>query len=419
MRKDILYSIFLCICLLLSCNNRTHNTGHPDISDIDRIVIRPTTDDEVILYSQLFSCVEYIPLETTDESLLAGISKLEILDDGRILVFDGDIGAVYVFEKGGRFLWKIGNRGNASNEYVSVKDVALDKYNNQVVILDSGTNRLLFYDIEGHFLSSLELTCFPSSISVMDSDYLCLFLNYTETSWEHSICHNIKIINRRGEVRSELLEYNGNIRNFHPAYEKVFCLSEDTLYLMPPYSSVIYNVSSDALVPAFSFDLGENGISEETFVDVGGNYTEYISIMQRGVFMHSFLKSPNYLFLRIADKGSIYLCVVNTDDPRVTQVSTHTKNDLFGYVSSLFPMTAKGNKCYYIIESSDFVRCKKTIEKNEGAYYDVIDGKIVRTVPQPAEMKLLNSVHEGDNPIIQVCTLRNREKMAEPEKLYE
>lgn len=394
------------MCVSLSCEDRTHKTVYLNNPEREKIVVAPSAKDEAILYSQLFSAVEYIPLETMDESLLAEISRLDILDDGRILVFDGNKESVCLFGKDGEFLWKIGDRGNAYNEYSSIKDATYDRYNNQVIILDAVTNRLLFYSIEGQFFSSIELTCYPSSISVIDKDYLCLFLNYTDFSSKHSVSHNIRIINRKGDLCSELLEYSNNIRNFHPAYEKVFCQSEHTLYLNPPFSSVIYKVSADSLSPVFCFDFGEKSISEETFMDADVSFSESISIMQRGIFIYSFLKTPSYLFLKLSNCGSIYLCVMNTKNPHSKLVSAHVKNDIYGYVSSSFPVAAKGNKCYHIIESTVFERYRETIEKNGGVCYNVVEGKIVKTVPKQAEMKLLNLIHDGDNPVIQVCTLK-------------
>ena len=133
------------MCVFLSCEDRTHKTVYLNNPEREKIVVAPSAKDEAILYSQLFSAVEYIPLETTDESLLAEISRLDILDDGRILVFDGNKESVCLFGKDGEFLWKIGDRGNAYNEYSSIKDATYDRYNNQVIILDAVTNRLLFY----------------------------------------------------------------------------------------------------------------------------------------------------------------------------------------------------------------------------------------------------------------------------------
>ena len=141
-------------------------------------------------------------------------------------------------------------------------------------------------------------------------------------------------------------------------------------------------------------------------MDADVSFSESISIMQRGIFIYSFLKTPSYLFLKLSNCGSIYLCVMNTKNLHSKLVSAHVKNDIYGYVSSSFPVAAKGNKCYHIIESTVFERYRETIEKNGGVCYNVVKGKIVKTVPKQAEMKLLNLIHDGDNPVIQVCTLK-------------
>jgi hypothetical protein len=56
--------------------------------------------------SQLFGEVNFIPLETTKESLFGKISKLDFVDN-RFIIFDADTYSVLIFTKNGKFTGKI------------------------------------------------------------------------------------------------------------------------------------------------------------------------------------------------------------------------------------------------------------------------------------------------------------------------
>ncbi len=398
------YFVTFCVTFCFSCMNNKNDVY--STCNYEHISIDSTYDNNVLYYSQLYSKIEYIPLETTDESLLAEISKLNIMDDGKILIFDRLKDGVFLFGKDGRYLRQIGNKGNAHNEYSSIKDAAYDCYNNQVVIYDIGTNHLMFYNLKGQFLFSFELYCYPSAISVIDKEHICLFLNYTDDLSRQSVGNNIKIVNRKGEIKSEYLEYDSKFRNFHPACENVFSQSDETLFIKPPYSSIIYKVSTNNLSPSFCYDLGKKSISEDSFVNTEMDFSNTISILKNGTFIYSFLKVRSNLFLQISNCGRVYLCVIDTNNPNNKIIAAHIKNDIFGLVSTLSPVAMKGGKCYHVIDAQEFMICRETIENNKGVLYNVENGKLVEYTPTQSERDLLDSIHDGDNPIIQVCTLK-------------
>src|SRR5689334_22569280 len=60
--------------------------------------------------SDFFTEVNYIPLETTGESLFGSISKLEITDD-YFIIFDYNTHAILIFNKDGKFHAKIKSNG--------------------------------------------------------------------------------------------------------------------------------------------------------------------------------------------------------------------------------------------------------------------------------------------------------------------
>lgn len=405
MKSLYFYYTTLLSLLLFSCDY-SNTFSSPYICVLDKIDVDSLTDRASILYSQLYSDVEYIPLETTESSLITMITKMEILDNESILVFDRMKGTVYLFGKDGKFLRQIGCKGNGHNEYTFIQDMAYDKYNNQIIIFDSAKNIFMFYDKDGNYLSSLRLSCFPSSFSVVDKEHLCLYLNYSDDIGNNSTGHNIMIIDREGGVCSKWLEYGKELQHFAPFCENIFFQSDNNLYIKPPFSNTIYNVSNNDVISAFSLDLGKDFITEDWFKRPTGEFESSLSLVGKGVFVYSFLESSSYLFWVISNRGRLYLCIMNKNKNYEKTYVAHMGNDIYGFVSSIVPMTLKNDKCYNIIDSSKFTRWKERFKKNNGICRVVRNGVLKDITPTQVETDLLDSVNDGDNPVVQVCTLK-------------
>ena len=89
---------------------------------------------------------KYIPLETPEGCLIGSVDQLAMTDDAIfILESDQEHGGMYVFDKDGRFVTRIGNRGRGPGEYILPMSFTI---NSELIgILDGGMNKLLYYDI--------------------------------------------------------------------------------------------------------------------------------------------------------------------------------------------------------------------------------------------------------------------------------
>jgi hypothetical protein len=108
--------------------------------------------------SQIFEEVEFIPLETTKESLFGSISQLEILDNKYVL-FDYDTKAVLIFSLKGKYINKISanklpvGAGNEKNEPYGFH---LQKLDGKSYISIYTHNGELYFDSNGTFVKKKE-----------------------------------------------------------------------------------------------------------------------------------------------------------------------------------------------------------------------------------------------------------------------
>lgn len=369
-------------------------------------------NEKYLLYSNLYSKVDYIKLEAKDQSLVGEVSKLLIMDNGDLIVLDCRKGSVIRFDGNGKYICNMGRSGKGHGEYITATDVVYDKYNKCVIVLDEGDGKLVTYDMNGKHLSTTHLGCFPSAFTVLDENYLCLYMNHFDNLGSHPVGHNFKIINRKGYVVSEFMEFDSRMASFHPACDYTFFSIDSKTCFKQPFSSLIYMVDNSiagapTITPELYIDFGEKKIPQEWYQGNSWDLTDKLRDSDGIIYLESIFKIRNRLFLNLLVKSNMYLYILNPQDRSSDKTYFDSYNDMYGMVSSIFISTVNRNKCYYIIEPSEFYSYKELID--DGYNICTIDknGKEKVYLPSKKDIELLNSIHDGDNPIIQVCTLKD------------
>ncbi|HEY9535715.1 MAG TPA: 6-bladed beta-propeller [Mucilaginibacter sp.] len=101
--------------------------------------------------SDFFSKVDYIPLETTKESLFGSISQLQITDDYYI-IFDYNTHAILIFTKAGKFHAKI-----KSSESSPINNFSLNKWTKQIAFSRDRYKTLTYCNYDGKVVNSIKL----------------------------------------------------------------------------------------------------------------------------------------------------------------------------------------------------------------------------------------------------------------------
>lgn len=82
-------------------------------------------EPEPVRLSEWAKSVRFVPLETNDSILLTANLAQIILHDDHLIIFDGK--NVYLFNMEGRFIRKIGNRGEGPEDYLSGGNIRADR----------------------------------------------------------------------------------------------------------------------------------------------------------------------------------------------------------------------------------------------------------------------------------------------------
>lgn len=147
-----IYVCVLCGLLNCSCNmakSESYSDGRFTI-DIDN-----AQQMEKESFSSIFKNVGCIVLETTDNSLLNRVDRIAFLDDYLYVLERGR--GLFQFNKSGKFLKMIGDKGIGPGEYMRPSDLTVDAVGKKIYLLDSQAQTVLRYNMNGEYENSVKL----------------------------------------------------------------------------------------------------------------------------------------------------------------------------------------------------------------------------------------------------------------------
>ena len=206
--------------------------------DIDTTISINLTDElQIIVSDSIFSDVDYIPLETNENSFIAEIDKLCILDS-LIYVLDKTQEVIFVFEKDGIFKNKLQKQGRGIGEYLSLDDFFVK--DSLIYVLSSDNQKLYIYDREFNFISDLNLESFGANIACLD-DFLFYYTNFSSSDFKRFSVYDLKEMCYVESHHSFPKKQASN-----DAFRRtIFASHKDSLFAFLPFEYSIYSLSKD------------------------------------------------------------------------------------------------------------------------------------------------------------------------------
>ena len=154
--------LLLIVFLFFSCSKR--QTGFLPVG-ADYTIDLDGDKESSMPYSSIFKKAQTIILETGKDCMIGNINELQVFD-GSIYILDSHVAkTVFVFDREGRFIRKIGSLGSGPGEYIRVSDFTLDTEHRFIFLCDDA-NRIHKYQLDGTYIHSITLpiskatTCF-------------------------------------------------------------------------------------------------------------------------------------------------------------------------------------------------------------------------------------------------------------------
>ncbi len=428
--------------LMSSCSNQNNIYNIPgvadvaDIENVSTILIDSIPENKIGLYSEIYSNVHYIPLESGQNSIIGCIDKIQVSKNNDIVIFDRRARIVLRFDSDGKFINKIGNIGHAENEYTEPLDVVYDEFRDNVVVYDNAKKRLLFYDMNGKYIHSILLNEYIGSFEVLDNDHIVLYVGYCVNS-SNKETPNYIIINTKGEIVKEFAFYDRRMYGMIMSSD-VFFRGKGKLYCHIPKTPVVNEITLDSLTPTYIIDFANYQVPEEWYTQ---GYDMYYDKVERlsscKAVSDCFFQTDNYTLMTFdyCNQNSFrrkYLMIASNDELTQPLCYSRLVNDMYGKQNAGDLKYVYKNNVYYTLDPSYIQNLDKwETNKDVSEQMAIADREIMNMLPdgQPAkvdlesmaeikdrattkivitdeEKKFINIIQKSQNPILQVCTLK-------------
>ncbi len=370
------------------------NSPALELSDVDAIHIMPDTplliradNAKIISTAELLDMVEQVDYIKLDSSEPIGeISKMVVTGD-KIFILDAHIAQqIFVFNKTGKLLFRIKNKGRGPKEYISIWDMQVDTIRNEILLNDALARSYLYFSADdGQFIRREKgiANCYVARI---DSLYVNLQNNgqdfNDEENWAILITDKDSVIYKGFEFKP-IQEGDYIVNSFYRD-------NDGSLLYTPINSDTVYQFTSPMAAYAKYVVCQERSIwklynerlSEPEICKLikERNYTRYSA---------NFLTTKNHVFFSIQHKWNAYI----TSRPYFWDKRTNSIYEWkISKPSIICDIIGLPQASYNNIFISTFPSIKTPEE-----YKNTLN---------PRLKKLLDNSNEGDNPILALYTLK-------------
>jgi len=248
MKKIFYYTLFF---ILTACNSVIHE---------ENIIYVDIDNAKSINFSEWFSKVEIIPLETNRSSVINECYKT-VFANQRFYIYDQRQSAVFVFDSVGKFLFNtLSLKGRGPGEYLSMSDFSINRFTGNIEILDAFSFAIRVYDKDGSFIKSIRLTqdLLPlGTFQQLSSDlYLFNSPDYEKTKT------TIKVYSiRKNEIVKKILPLPKNTRHL-PVTNRTdfsYLFNGDVLFSYKfPNNDIFLIDTMSAVVAQYKYNFGRH-----------------------------------------------------------------------------------------------------------------------------------------------------------------
>ena len=245
--KIILLLIFI---LNFSCKQEK-------VSDISHFVINTSfTEKDRIKLSDFVESIDIISLETNQDCLVESVGKLVKYNDFYYIASTTNvINKILIFDKNGKFIYKLDKKGSGPNEYIDIRDFDVID-NDKIVIISRSNPGIYIYDIhKDSCILHKNIDIYPNNI-LTEENYFYIMNDGTKFHRETNDLifkydKQANYINSFFKVEQETLNI---ISNVAPLVS--LSLYNKDIYFNYPFCNTVYKIEDTDISTEYELDFG-------------------------------------------------------------------------------------------------------------------------------------------------------------------
>ncbi|WP_158544404.1 6-bladed beta-propeller [Pedobacter miscanthi] len=306
------YYILIVCLFFLACQSKD------PIATAEKIKLNLVDPNSVMDFSKRFASSEVIALETTKNSLIGEINRI-YLYNGRIYLLDRSTNSVLIFNRNGTYITKLHAVGSGKGKYIGIMDFTIDEAGKKIIIHSHRPYKIIYYDLDGTFVSEVLLKNYFHNIGVADNKLITV--NSSED--EEFLAALSNFDNSGIEPFIKRTTVSEMFKSFSTIFPNI--LSSKKKYITFPYSSTVYKYEKNRIIPAYDFDFGQRNMPD-SILNKNLTASEIYNVAMKndyGFFITNFRETNDFLIFSYG-KGSI---VIYSKKDRTTECFNFVKND--------------------------------------------------------------------------------------------
>ncbi len=394
--KYLLIGAYCVICILTACNHSNINTVKVDENGVIKLRIDPMSfhDDQ---FSDLIEDVFFIQLETSTESLLGEIGKIEIKGD-KIFIQDKSLHEIKIFNIDGKYLGKISNRHRGPGGYNDISSFSVSKNGELIEIYDNRGFKFRTYNLNNEFVEDFSIDYIVSDFMKLENDkkvvYSGFFPSYNMDGFPNSSRLLFAI---KSDVYQSAFDFvyseSNRIREVVGGFRNLSYYG-DTIVLGAEIASFdIYHIFEDSIKKKYQIDFGDEFMPPININSSEEEIENFVNLNLRHEFAKIFLvlESSQHVFVKYAVKKSMCFFLFDKTNGKVYNLKNTF--DLTRKIDISVPVTI-WNDTFVGIINAEFFKMVFEIYKKQN-------------IDPPSILSEIDSkINENSNPVLSFIKFR-------------
>ena len=254
--------------------------------------------------SDIAEKVTFVPLETTDSSLIARQMLSQIrLANGCIYVPCSN-GLLTFDEKTGKFLRRISRKGQGPGEYASIRGIEVFEESDNVHIFSG--EKVMTFQSDGKFLAQYSKPGGWAASVMQDSLCLSFILNHTGQQKYRLLITDVRADTLQCFPQYDRFVVPGGFNwIYHHNQERYLYTHKDEHVFRDYYCDTLFTVKPDKLVPRFRLEMGKYGLPKDLRLE---------PVMMSVERNNALVKASKYLRPSVFEGGRFVLMPYTTWD---------------------------------------------------------------------------------------------------------
>jgi len=397
--------VILLMIFLFSCGRESSREKN-NTSSVLEIDLLSEPEFGITKLSEIAENVEYIPLQTTDSSLLGDLVRKIVNIDNKVYILNSGLeDEILCFNTDGKFSYKINKTGRGPEEYLSITDFDISYDNSLLTIFSSSDSRLMVYGISESgftFQRSVSLSDpRPYRIAVVpETDKIFLAIP-PWTGTEPTLSLLINTVGDTIHFKQNCYKYEIVGGKQFRAFNEVLIYSiEDKVCFKETFSDTVFFIDAkeNSFMPRIIFESHGTFVTPEmkSGSETPRNNTNWIAnIFETSKYVFYWYGTSFDRYRILYDKKTNAKYKLDVDN----ESRTLMKNDLSGgpdFNIDFFNNYCSSGKLFSFV---DAIILKKYV-----AGEDFKNSKVMDTKKKDELKKLADSLKETDNPVLVIVT---------------